>query len=97
MNVTRRFSGSPIVWLGLGFLVFLLSVAIPIVGPLGGVAGVGIALGLLFFLLLYLRVETNRNWFFWFMLVLPLVLGMPRKLTGISLYGFWQLGLLGLA
>lgn len=97
MNVSLRSTGVAFVWLGLAFFILLASAAIAVVGPLAGVAGVGLGGAVLFFLMLQFRTESNRNWFVLYLLLLPLALALVRKLTGISLFGVWQLGLMAMA
>ncbi|SDH35997.1 MULTISPECIES: hypothetical protein [unclassified Duganella] len=97
MNVSLRSTGLAFVWLGLAFFILAASAAIALVGPLAGIAGVGLGGALLFFLILQFRTESNRNWFLWVIFILPLAVGFVRKVTGISLFGVWQMGVLALA
>lgn len=97
MNLSTRSTSLTLVWLGLAFLILLLSVSIALFGPMAGVFGLLLAGGAVFFLMLQFQTVQNRNWMFIFMFVLPLVLGMARKVTGISPFGIWQLGIIVLA
>lgn len=75
---------------GLFALVGFLGAIVAFFGPIAGLAEMVVVGVFLFILTLQFSTFNGRNWVFWLAFVLPLLLALVLKITGVSLFGAWQ-------